>query len=115
MEKVEIAAKPQQQAKDDDLKLQQQMILDSYEQTASTQPKKVVEDVYTQYQQTGVNATFSGNKYSANGPHVERMQFESELENFRFVDVFMVGVRMCKRRISKSRSSLCLRKRPRTE
>lgn len=66
-------------------KLQEQIILDSYEKNESQgAPRKVVEDVYTQYQQAGVTATFPGNKYVANRQN-DRAQFDNDLDSFRFV------------------------------
>lgn len=66
-------------------KLQEQRILDSYEHSDTKgEPKKIVDDVYTQYYQSGVTATFPGNKYVSNAQN-DRTVYEADLENFKYL------------------------------
>jgi hypothetical protein len=66
--------------------------LDSYEKSdGQKEPKKAVEDVYTQYQQTGITATFPGNKYIGNRQN-DRAQFDSDLESFRYLEELCIHV-----------------------
>jgi hypothetical protein len=81
---VEVANPVAPEKTEHDILLQQQIILDSYENQEATHPKKAVDDIYSQYQQTGVSATFPGNKYSTNGEGIENIQFENELDKFRY-------------------------------
>ncbi|KAJ3270966.1 hypothetical protein HDV01_007296 [Terramyces sp. JEL0728] len=83
-EVVEEPAKVVQPATaENELKLQQQIILDSYEKTESAQPKAKVEDMYTQFLQTGLTATFPVNKYTEEGTQLDKEQYEADLRTFQ--------------------------------
>ncbi|KAI8901105.1 armadillo-type protein [Globomyces pollinis-pini] len=73
----------QQSTVENDAKLQQQKILDSYEQNETAKAKVLMEDMYSPYQRGGNGPSFPGNKYAEQSGHVEKMQFESDLERFR--------------------------------
>ncbi|KAJ3321908.1 hypothetical protein HDV06_003774 [Boothiomyces sp. JEL0866] len=68
---------------ENELKLQQQIILDSYEKTETAQPKAKVEDMYTQFLQTGLTATFPVNKYTEEGSQMDKEQYEADLRSFQ--------------------------------
>jgi hypothetical protein len=89
-------------------KLQQQIILDTYEKSESESAKQMVEDVYSQFQnQTTTHPTFPGNKFSTSTANTERIQFENELEEFRY-SILIVGLTISSEKTTRSLSShLC--------